>query len=79
MVNIEKDLSNKLTTLLIQKNNLLTKSEEIEEFLHDCDLEVSRMPMSQLINNAPRFKRTIHAMLNKQTPDLMSLYLDSHR
>ncbi|KAL4091039.1 hypothetical protein QTP88_025780 [Uroleucon formosanum] len=78
MVNIEKDLSNKLTTLLIQKNNLLTKSEEIEEFLHDCDLEVSRMPMSQLINNAPRFKRTIHAMLNKQTPDLMSLYLDSH-
>lgn len=43
------------------------------------DLEVSRMPMSQLINNAPRFKRTISAMQNKQSPVLMSVYPDFHR
>ncbi|KAL5233216.1 hypothetical protein ACI65C_000626 [Semiaphis heraclei] len=78
MIDLEKDLNNKLTTLLTQKNHLVNESEQIEEFLHDCDLEVSRMPMSQLINNAPRFKRTISAMQNKLSPVLMSVYPDFH-
>lgn len=79
MMDLEKDLNNKLTTLLTQKNHLVNESEQIEEFLHDCDLEVSRMSMSQLINNAPRFKRTFAAMQKKQAPVLMSVYPDFHR
>jgi len=79
MIDLEKDLNNKLTTLLSQKNHLVNESEQIEEFLHDCDQEVSCMPMSQLISNAPRLKRTISAMQNKQSPVLMSVYPDFHR
>ncbi|XP_003245868.1 E3 ubiquitin-protein ligase TRIM37 isoform X2 [Acyrthosiphon pisum] len=78
MIDLEKDLNNKLTTLLTQKNQLVNDSEQLEEFLHDCDLEVSRMPMSQLINNAPRFKRTISAMEDKPFTVLMSVYPDFH-
>jgi len=80
MIDLEKDLNNKLTTLLTQKNLLINESEQIEEFLHDCDLEVSRMPMSQLINNAPRLKRTISAMDDKHPfTTRMSVYPDFHR
>jgi len=79
MMDLEKDLNNKLTTLLTQKNHLINETEQIEEFLHDCNLEVSRMPMTQLINNAPKFKRTITAMQKKQAPVLMSVYPDFHR
>jgi len=79
MIDLEKDLNNKLTTLLTQKNQLVTDSEQLEEFLHDCDLEVSRMPMSQLINNAPRFKRTISAMQDKPFTVLTPVYPDFHR
>ncbi|XP_060872898.1 E3 ubiquitin-protein ligase TRIM37-like isoform X3 [Metopolophium dirhodum] len=78
MIDLEKELNNKLTTLLTQKNHLVNDSEQIEEFLHDCDLEVSRMPMSQLINNAPRLKRTISAMEDKPFTILMSVYPDFH-
>ncbi|VVC25902.1 Hypothetical protein CINCED_3A003233 [Cinara cedri] len=78
MIDLEKDLSNKLSTLLSQKNLLINESEQIEEFLHDCDIEVSRMPMSQLINNAPKLKKTITAMQKKQTPVLMSVHPDFH-
>lgn len=79
MMDLDKDLDNKLTTLLTQKNLLVNESEKIEEFLHDCDLEVSRMPMSQLINNAPKFKRTIAALQKKQPPALMTVFPDFHR
>lgn len=79
MMNLEKDLSHKLTTLLTQKNHLVNESEQIEEFLHDCDVEISRMPMSQLINNAPRYQRTITAMQNKQAPVIKTVYPDFHR
>lgn len=79
MMDLEKDLNNKLTTLLSQKNHLLTESEQIEEFLNDCDLEVSRMPMSQLINNASRFRRTIAVMLKKPPQTLMTVYPDFHK
>lgn len=79
MLDLEKDLNNKLTTLLTQKNHLVNESEQIEEFLHDCDLEVSRMSMSHLINNAPKFKRTIATMQKKQAPIVMSVYPDFHR
>lgn len=79
MIDLEKDLSNKLSTLLSQKNHLVNESEQIEEFLYDCDLEVSRMSMSQLINNAPRLRRTISVMQNKQAPAFMSVYPEFHR
>lgn len=79
MIDLEKDLSNKLSTLVTQKNRLVNESEQIEELLHDCDLQVSRMPMSQLIKNAPKMKKTITSMQNKQTPVLMSVYPDFHR
>lgn len=79
MLDLEKDFSNKLTILLTQKNLLVSESEQIEEFLHECDLEVSRMPMSQVINNAPRFNRNISAIQKKQTPILKPVYPDFHR
>lgn len=79
MMDLEKDLNNKLTTLLTQKNHLLNEAEQIEEFLNDCDLEISRLPMSQLINNAPNFLSTISSIQNKQSPVLMSVHPDFHR
>lgn len=79
MMNLEKDLNNKLHTLFAQKNHLVNESEQIEEFLHDCDLEISRMPMSQLINSTSRFKKKIATMQKKQTPVLMPIYPDFHR
>lgn len=79
MLNLEKDLNNKLTTLITQKNQLVNESQHIEEFLHDCDLEVSRMPMSQLIENAPRFKRYISAIQKQPTLVLKPVYPDFHR
>lgn len=79
MMDLDKELNNKLTSLLTQKNHLVNESEQIEEFLHECDLELSRMPMSQLINHAPRFKRTITAMLKKQAPVRMPVHTDFHR
>lgn len=79
MLNLEKDLNNKLHTLFAQMNHLVIESEQIKEFLHDCDLEISRMPMSQLINNTSRFEKKIAAMQKKQTPVLMPIYPDFHR
>jgi nitrogenase subunit NifH len=79
MMDLDKELNNKLTSLLTQKNHLVNESEQIEEFLHECDLELSRMPMSQLINHAPRFKRTISAMQKKQAPVRIPVYDDFHR
>lgn len=79
MIELEKDLSIKLSTLLSQKNLLVIESKQIEEFLQDCDLEVSRMPMSQLINNAPGLRRTISAMQTKQAVGLTSVLPDFHR
>lgn len=79
MMDLEKDLNNKFTTLLTQKNHLLNEAEQIEEFLNDCDVEISRLPMSQLINNAPKFIRTISAIQNKQSPALIPVYPDFHR
>ncbi|XP_025411276.1 E3 ubiquitin-protein ligase TRIM37-like isoform X2 [Sipha flava] len=78
MMDLDKELNNKLTSLLTQKNHLVNESEQIEEFLHECDLELSRMPMSQLINHAPRFKRTISAMQKKQAPVRIPVYDDFH-
>lgn len=79
MLNLEKDLNHKLSTLFTQKNRLVDETEQIEEFLRDCDMEISRMPMPQLINNAPRYQRTIAAMQNKQAPVIKSVYPDFHR
>lgn len=79
MMDLERDLNNKLATLVTQKNRLVNESEQIEKLLHDCNLQVARMPMSQLIKNAPKMKKTITAMQNKQTPVLMSVYPDFDR
>lgn len=79
MMDLEKDLNNKLTTLLSHKNHLLNESEQIKEFLKDCDLQVSRMPMSQLITNVPKFKRTIAVLQEKQPLTLTTVYPDFHR
>lgn len=79
MIDLEKDLNNKLTTLLTQKNHLVNESEQIEEFLNDCDLEVNHMSMSDLINNAPRLKKSIATMQKKQVPVIMTVYPDFHR
>lgn len=79
MIDLEKDLNNKLTTLLTQKNHLVNESEQIEEFLHDCDSEVNRMSMTHLINSAPRLKKNIVAMQKKQAPTIMTVYPEFHR
>lgn len=78
MLELEKDHSSKLDILITQKQNLAHEFEEIDDFLHDCDLEVSQMPMSQLVNSTQRIKNTIAAMQNKQTPVLKSVYPEFH-
>ncbi|XP_050534361.1 E3 ubiquitin-protein ligase TRIM37-like isoform X2 [Daktulosphaira vitifoliae] len=78
MIDLEKDLDTKLSTLVSQKNHLVHESKQIEEFLHDCNMEISRMTMSQLVSNASNFMRTINIMQKKQTPILMSVNPDFH-
>lgn len=79
MMDLEKELNIKLATLLGQKNDLLNESEQIEKFLNDCDLEVSRMPMTQLINSAPNLKKTMAKIQKKKLPILMTVCPDFHR
>lgn len=78
MLELEKDHNSKLDILITQKENLAHEFVEIDDFLHDCDLEVSQMSMSQLVNNTRRIKNTIASMQKKQTPVLKSVYPEFH-